>query len=73
MKRSSKGISCIWCQIAMMWQLGSVLKNNAFSSALTVHACASVISRSIKSVYPPVNGILDPSVSILNALFPQGL
>ncbi|MES1921772.1 hypothetical protein MHBO_003303 [Bonamia ostreae] len=35
-----------------------------------MHACASVISRSIKSVYPPVNGILDLSVSILNTVFP---
>ena len=46
------------------------ITNYAFSSAWTVHACASVISRSIKSVYPPVNGILDPSVSVLNAVFP---
>ena len=44
--------------------------NYAFSSSWTVHACASLISTSIKSVYPPVNGILDSSFSIPNSVFP---
>lgn len=43
--------------------------NYYFSSGWTMHAASSVISQAIKSVYPAVNGYLDPSVEILNCLF----
>ena len=52
----------------MMWLSGTVLQIMPFHQP--VHAFASVISRSLKSVYPQVNGILDPCVSDLNAVFP---
>ncbi|XP_061179931.1 uncharacterized protein LOC133188496 isoform X2 [Saccostrea echinata] len=49
--------------------VGNCAQNFKFSSAWTIHAAATVISRCIKSLYPPVHGLLDPSVSILNCEF----
>ncbi|XP_062579479.1 uncharacterized protein LOC134241454 [Saccostrea cucullata] len=49
--------------------IGSCAQNFKFSCAWTIHAAATVISRGIKSLYPPVHGLLDPSVSILNCEF----
>jgi hypothetical protein len=40
-----------------------------FSSAWTIHAAASVLGTKILSIYPPVNGLLDKTVSILHRTF----
>ena len=40
-----------------------------FSSAWTIDAAASVLGTKILSIYPPVNGLLDKTVSILHRTF----
>ncbi len=40
-----------------------------FSSAWTIDAAASVLGTKILSIYPPVNGLLDKTVSILHRRF----
>ena len=70
--QSAKGRFCIRNRLHLVSDsydgaLRDCVANNA-SSAWTVHACASVISRSLKSVYPQVNGIQDPCISDLNAV-----
>ena len=44
-------------------------KDQEFSSAWTIDAAASVLRTKIVSVYPPVNGMLDKTVSILHTTF----
>lgn len=43
--------------------------DQAFSSAWTINAAASVLRTKIVSVYPPVNGLLDKTISILHTTF----
>ncbi|KAL8578090.1 hypothetical protein ACOMHN_055410 [Nucella lapillus] len=40
------------------------------SSVWTLSALATVVRRNIESVYPSVNGKIDPAISILNTVFP---
>ncbi len=40
-----------------------------FSSAWTIDVAASVLGTKILSIYPPVNGLLDKTVSILHRTF----
>ena len=40
-----------------------------FSCAWIIHALSSVLKIPIRSVYPPVNGLLDNSIPILNTVF----
>ena len=44
-------------------------RDGSYSSAYTMAAAASVIGTKLTSVYPPVSGMLDGSLSILNATF----
>ena len=44
-------------------------KDQEFSSGWTIDAAASVLRTKIVSVYPPVNGMLDKTVSILHTTF----
>ena len=44
-------------------------RDKEYSSAWTIDAAATVLQRNIKSIYPPVNGLLDKTVSILNTTF----
>ena len=44
-------------------------KNCTFSTAYAIHAASSVIGRPIRSFYPPINGLFDKSIGILNRDF----
>ena len=44
-------------------------RDKEYSSAWTIDAAATVLQRNIKSIYPPVNGLLYKTVSILNTTF----
>ncbi len=44
-------------------------KDHKFSSVWTIDAAASVLQTKMVSVYPPVNGMLDKTVSILHTTF----
>ena len=48
-------------------------REGKYSSAWTIDAAATVLQRKISSVYPPVNGLLDKTVSILNTTFMPNL
>ncbi|XP_033118095.1 uncharacterized protein LOC117117773 [Anneissia japonica] len=45
------------------------LREGDFSSALTMHAAASVLERPIKSIYQPLNGLVDDCFVMLNRHF----
>jgi len=45
------------------------MSRNGYSSLWTIHALASVIDRSLTSVYPPVNGLSDKCLGIVNCKF----
>ena len=44
-------------------------EDGSFSSAWTINAASTVLNRTIVSVYPPVNGLLDNTIPILNKVF----
>lgn len=43
--------------------------NGRFSSAWTIIAASTVLKTRIVSIYPPVNGLLDKTISILHTTF----